>query len=1537
MKLTSAPGAPGGASDPEGPLKLRIATVFAAAHLSVIAASNKMLVALKRYNYVTPTNYLELVLGYRDLVADKRRDLVDSRDKLANGLSKLESSKVQVEEMQVDLAAKQKIVEASTIECDALLVNIMREKKMADEQKAQVEETSAKISVEAAKCNANAADAEADLAEAMPALEKAMAEVDKLDNSSISEVKAYTKPPDAVMMVLGGVMTLMSVATDWASAKKKISESDFLRQIKSFDKESVKDSVLKKLKKYTEIPGFDPEMVRKSSGAAAALCTWCLAIELYSNVAKEVEPKRNALKAAETLLAEKMEALQKAKDQLAAVVAKVDALNAQHTKSVTEKTMLQMQAAALLDKLSRAESLIGGLSGERVRWEASIERYNQGLTNVPGDALVAAAFSSYAGPFDTTYRDALVAGWVRSVKDNTVPVSDNFNFANFLADPADVRDWNIQGLPSDNFSTENGVIVTRGRRWPLMVDPQGQANKWIKEMQKKRSLKVEDLKSKNFLRELETAITYGLPYLLQDVEEELDPSLEPVLTRSIVKRGTREVLKLGDKELDYNRDFRLYITTKLPNPHYTPEVSTKAAIVNFAVKEKGLESQLLAVVVRMEQPEMERQKGELVMTVANGKRKIADLENMILRLLSEVKGSLLDDANLVTTLNDSKATSEEVTRALAVAEVTEVKIDAAREGYRPVATRAALLYFVLNDLATVDPMYQFSLDAYALLFRQSISDSKAFALKNKSVKEIFEQGEGGPDRELRERIANVNDWHTYEVYKYACRGLFERHKLLLSFQICVRRQLVEAPGKINQSIYDFFLKGGVVLDRSDQKPNPCAEWLSAITWDSVTELDKLDAFAGIAGTFDSNQKEWNDWYFAATPELQPIPGDWEAKCDDLMKLTVVRTVRPDRVIAASGRYVAAALAPKYTEPPPFDLKAIFDSSTNQTPLVFVLSPGVDPTAQVLALASTLGVRLETCSLGQGQSPIATRLMNEAIKDGGWVFLQNCHLSISWMPALEKMIDNYCTAAAQQAASGGLPVPGAPHRNFRLWLSSSPHPKFPIAILQRGIKLTTEPPRGLRANLVRLYNLLDEDKFEARVEAAPSKYQKLVFSLCWFHAVLLERKKFKSLGFNIPYDFNDSDYDICNDILADYLSSYKDKTPWDAIRYLIAEVNYGGRVTDDFDRRLTNVYVTQFFCEEAVKKEGYKLSSLPDYFIPDDGTIDEYKDFIGTLPQTDAPEAFGQHPNADIQSAIQDTIDMLNTIMSLQPRNVTEGGARPEDLVFRMCQDLERTVPDLFDLEVIVAAVGPRPDPEPLKVVLYQECDRYNKLLQRMKVTLNQLQKGIQGTIVITAELEAVFDALLAGKVPPMWAFCYPSLKPLGLWFRDLQSRVAQLQKWSMNEMPRVFWLSGFTYPTGFMTAVLQTTARRNGLAIDTLEFEYPIMNETEAQIKEGPREGVYIQGLFVEGARWNFDDNTLAEPEPMQLFSTMPIVHFKPVEAQKNKSFRGIYRCPMYLYPHRTGSRERPSYMGMVELASGMQSPEFWTKRGTAVLLALAN
>ena len=154
--------------------------------------------------------------------------------------------------------------------------------------------------------------------------------------------------------------------------------------------------------------------------------------------------------------------------------------------------------------------------------------------------MIAAAFLSYAGPFLSNYRDELVQNtWFAQVRKLQVSCNPEFSFSTFMTKPTQVREWNIQGLPSDSFSTENGCIVQRGNRWPLMVDPQGQAIRWIKSMESKRNLKIIDLQQTDFLRTLENAIQFGSPVLLQNVFEELDPSLAPILNKSIIKKGKR--------------------------------------------------------------------------------------------------------------------------------------------------------------------------------------------------------------------------------------------------------------------------------------------------------------------------------------------------------------------------------------------------------------------------------------------------------------------------------------------------------------------------------------------------------------------------------------------------------------------------------------------------------------------------------------------------------------------------------------------------------------------------------------------------------------------------------------------------------------------------------------------------------------------------------------------------------------------------------------------------------------------------------------
>ncbi|XXQ31513.1 AAA+ ATPase domain-containing protein [Plasmodiophora brassicae] len=1481
-------------------LPKRLAGVFCTAHLEVQACAVRMAQELLRFTYVTPTNYLDLVSGYRKLLIEKRIQLGDAADKLRNGLSKLDESKTQVAEMTVELEEKRKIVAAKKMDCEKLLVEIVSQQRSADEQRKQVEIEAQKTSTEEKECQSIAESAQADLDRALPALERAVSALEKLDKNAVTEIKSYTKPPPIVARVMSAVMVVLGKEASWATAKKELSDANFLMRLKTFDKDNISSATLKKINKYTAVKDFTAEQVVKKSVAAAALCDWVVAIEVYAMTFRTVAPKRAALKDATSSLEIKQKQLKVMQERLARVKEQVAALEQRYESSENEKNSLRKAAELLETKLSRADKLVSGLSSERSRWQDSIAELDGQLSFLVGDCAVAAAFLSYAGAFVGHYRQELVKTCLQAVRKLEVPASPDFNFARFLAVPTDVRDWNIQGLPTDEFSTENGLLVTRGNRWPLMVDPQGQANKWAKAYHG-RALRVIDTKAPDTARVLENAVQFGTPVLLQDVGAEIDPSLDPILLKAIITENGRKYLKLGDKKLDYNDRFLFWMTTRLPNPHYPPEVCAKCTVVNFAVKEKGLEDQLLGFLVRLEQPKLEEDKSALVIAVAANKRKLVDLENLILSLLKTASGSLLDDEGLINTLQASKQTSEQVSEDLRVSQETEKQIDAARDAYRPSAVRASLLFFVLNDLAGIDPMYQFSLDAYFDMFRMSIDKSR----KPKGTLDV------------KERNRALNLYHTDAVYKNTCRGLFEKHKLLFSFQMCVKK--MQSEGKVNADDYLFLLRGGIVVDRESAPPaNPSADWISEAQWEQATLLGKVAGFKSLEGSLEQNNRAWRAWARSECPETATLPGEWQTRIDDLQRMVLLRVFRPDRVVFAARRFVAKNLGPTFVEPPPMDLAQVYADSTPYTPVIFVLSPGVDPSAMLRDLAASSGTTVEEISLGQGQEAPARRLLAQGLKTGFWVFFANCHLSISWMPELEALVDAYCNGE-----------PAAPHAQFRLWLSSDPHPAFPIPILQRGLKITTEPPKGLRANLLRLYAGLKPDRFASALR--PLKYRKLVFSLCWFHAVLLERRKFGSLGWNIPYGFNDSDFAVCESILRLYLDEYEE-TPWEALKYLIAEANYGGRVTDDRDRRLLIVYVDQFFSEALLAKKAARLSPLDTYYIPDDNDTAAVVTYIKSLPSTaDPPEAFGQHANADISSQMAETTTLLSTLLSLQPRTADAGGLSREDTTLALIDSLLEQVPAPIGGDQSNAG-----DPNPLRIVLLQEVGRYNQLLGRVRSSLVNLRRGIKGLVVISPALEQVYDALYGGQVPDMWKTAYPSLKALGPWVRDLVLRIEQMAKWAADGPPKVFWLSGLTFPTGFLTALLQSTARRNGVAIDDLSWEFTPVDLDEVAVTTMPKDGAYIKGMFLEGARWDMDKMTLADAGPMELECRMPIVHFKPVDNKRGRQGKGLYACPLYMYPVRTGTRERPSFMINVDLKSGAKDPTYWTKRGTALLLSLA-
>jgi dynein heavy chain len=616
-------------------LKSVVSNCFVKVHTSVVEVSLKMIEEIKRYNYVTPINYLELVNGYTDLLKTKRKEVGDAATKLKNGLQKLDDTRLSVEKISVELEISKKQVAQFQKQCEDFLVVIVQQKREADETAKGVAAKAEKLGVEEAEVKAVADAAQADLDLAMPALNAATKALENINKKDLNEVRSYAKPPPLVEKVMEAVMILKKCEPNWEESKRQLGNPNFIKQLIGFDKDNISDKILKKTSQYCADENFQPDIVGRVSGASKCLCMWVRAMESYGILFRQVAPKKEKLRTATEALEKKQKSLMEAQLRLQEIQEKLQDLKKQYDEKAELKEKLRMESEHTEMKLTRAEKLVSGLAGERDRWEKSIKHYEEAMKFLPGDCLLAAAFMSYAGSFNTVYRKILVQDhWLSHIRTLEIPFSPDFSFDSFSGKPTEIRDWNIQGLPSDAFSTENGIIVTRGRRWPLMIDPQGQANNWIKTLEKSRDLKIIDLKQSDFLRTLENAIQFGTPVLLQGISEFIDPSLDPILNKSVVKKGGMLIMKLGEKDIEYNPEFRFYITTKMANPIYSPEVFAKAAIVNFAVKEKGLENQLLGIIVKRERPDLEEQKSQLVTSMAAAKKKLMELEDEILFLLS---------------------------------------------------------------------------------------------------------------------------------------------------------------------------------------------------------------------------------------------------------------------------------------------------------------------------------------------------------------------------------------------------------------------------------------------------------------------------------------------------------------------------------------------------------------------------------------------------------------------------------------------------------------------------------------------------------------------------------------------------------------------------------------------------------------------------------------------------------------------------------------------------------------------------------------
>jgi|LauGreDrversion4_2_1035121.scaffolds.fasta_scaffold02632_4 dynein heavy chain len=519
-----------------------------------------------------------------------------------------------------------------------------------------------------------------------------------------------------------------------------------------------------------------------------------------------------------------------------------------------EETRLRNEKDDCERKVDLAKALINGLANERENWKVDLAKNKENRENIVGDIIISSGVIAYLGVFIKQYRDECTQSWADMLMKFQIKSTKNVSVETVLGDAVKIRQWQIQGLPQDSFSTDSAIIADYSERWCLFIDPQMQANLWLKNRYKEEQLKViKPTNDPNFVsRTLENSINFGTPVILEDANETFDPLLDPLLAKQIEKKGSEYFIKFGDQGISFNPDFKFYITTKMSRPHYSPEVCVKVTMLNFMATQDGLLDQMLSIIVRIEEPVKYERRNQNIQTKADNQKKQAELQDKILNMVANSKDDILEDRDLKVTLDESKIQSVQIEQTLKEMENQNKAIEQIRDQFVPVATRVSRLFFVLTDLINVDPMYQYSLEFFRLIYEGAV----------RSVEGVFEKSQ------KNDRKAYFISEFTWRLYKNVCRSLFEKDKLLFSFLICLKimDEVQKETGGLDFPVVRFLMAGATKVELT--KPNPTGEsgWLTNKAWLAMLEMsEKFKQFKGFDDSFAANIDAWEKIYNSPNP------------------------------------------------------------------------------------------------------------------------------------------------------------------------------------------------------------------------------------------------------------------------------------------------------------------------------------------------------------------------------------------------------------------------------------------------------------------------------------------------------------------------------------------------------------------------------------------------------------------------------------------------------------------------------------------------
>ncbi|ROT81449.1 Dynein heavy chain, cytoplasmic [Penaeus vannamei] len=1455
---------------------------------------------------ITPRHYLDFINHFVKLYNEKRSELEEQQLHLNVGLGKIAETVEQVEHMQKSLAIKNQELQAKNEAANLKLKQMVKDQQEAEKQKVASQELQEQLEAQTERISIKREEVMKDLSKVEPAVQEAQSAVKSIKKQHLVEVRSMANPPPMVKLALESICLLLGEATsDWKTIKSIIMKDNFINTVVNFNTDDMPDDIREKMRnKYISNPDYNFEKVNRASLACGPMVKWAIAQIEFADMLKRVEPLRNELQSLQDQASENKKKHEDVKTLINRLERSIAAYKDEYAVLISQAQAIKTDLENVQAKVDRSMALIRNLSIEKDRWAATSDTFKYQMSTIIGDVLLSSAFLAYGGYFDQQFRQNLFTNWCHHLQQANVQFRGDIARTEYLSNPDERLRWQANALPADELCTENAIMLNRFNRYPLIIDPSGQATEFIMNEFKDKKITKTSFLDDSFRKNLESALRFGNPLLVQDVEN-YDPILNPVLNRELRRTGGRVLITLGDQDIDLSPAFTIFLSTRDPTVEFPPDICSRVTFVNFTVTRSSLQSQCLNQVLKAERPDIDDKRSNLLKLQGEFQLRLRQLEKNLLQVLNDSKGQILDDDSVITTLETLKKEAADISLKVQETDKTMHEIEMVSQQYLPLSSACSSIYFTLDALHQVHFLYQYSLHFFLDVFTDVLSNNP-----------------------------NIKDHTDYT------RRLGMLHTDRLSFALLLAR--IRLRGVSSESTYDpefqYLLKSKEGLFNSSTS---AIAGLTPEQTDSMLRLsNKIRAFNNVdkfVGT-----KEFSTWMEADAPELN-VPTIWETEKQlspvglSVYQMLAVQAFRPDRLYAAANNFVSSVLGDSFLAigEREVDLTKIVEMEVKaNTPVLMCAVQGFDASARVDDLAAELNKPMTAIAIGSAEGfSQADKAINSAVKNGRWVMLKNVHLAPGWLVQLEKKLHSL-----------------HPHPQFRLFLTMEITPRLPVNLLRAGRVFVFEPPPGIRANLMRTFSTVPA----SRMMRAPSERARLYFLLAWFHAITQERLRYAPLGWAKYYEFNESDLRVACDTLDTWIEATAmgrtnlppEKVPWDALATLMSQCIYGGKIDNEFDQRLLTSFLCKLFTPKSFDPDFALVSNVDGK----DGQItnasegirrDQFLHWVESLSDRQTPTWLGLPNNAEKVLLTNKGTDMLGKLLKMQvledddelayggdespgtERREVEG--RPSwmvtlnqsavtwlSLLPEMVITLRRTVDNIKD---------------PLYRYFEREVNSGAKLLRIVRNDLNDVILICKGEKKQTNYHRTMVSLLVKGIIPDQWKlYTVPRGATVSQWVTDFAQRVKQLQDISQQvaqfgavELKNVtIWLGGLFNPEAYITATRQCVAQANSWSLEELTLEVSIA-DSEGQVTAAG--GFNIKGLKLQGALCKNNELHLTPTIMTELaMVTLQWVHLESTETDK-------ITLPVYLNATRT------DLLFTVDLTMGAnQSTHSFYERGVALL-----